>query len=252
MWCKDCRRDVPALPSGDRQSHCCPRCGEILCADETADGRRRQAGWPAGDAATGPAFDDGWEAGEQLRDIERILYPARRRTAETADGREAVRCDPPHAGLPRRHLPTTDERETARTAHGSKTSVFAWLTLALGSSGFVGGACLLAWSLTIGQQEMWRIGLPLMLGGQIVLLLGLALQIDRLRRENREAAARLGNVDERLDDLKAAATLLGTSHGPAATSFYSHFADGASPQLLLSDLKSQLDLLAMKIAHDGR
>ena len=98
---------------------------------------------------------------------------------------------------------------------------------------------------------MWRIGLPLMLGGQIVLLLGLALQIDRLRRESREAAARLGNVHQRLDDLKVA-TLLGTSHGPGATTFYSHFAGGASPQLLLSDLKSQLDLLALRIAQEGR
>ncbi len=122
----------------------------------------------------------------------------------------------------------------------------------LGSSGFLGGASLLAWSLTIGQLEMWRIGLPLMLGGQVVLLLGLVLQIDRLRRESREAAARLGNVHRRLDDLNTAATLLESSHGPGARSFYSHFAGGASPQLLLSDLKSQLDLLALKIAREGR
>jgi hypothetical protein len=32
--------------------------------------------------------------------------------------------------------------------------------------------------------------------------------------------------------------------------FYSHLADGASPQLLLTDLKSQLDLLAMKMARE--
>jgi hypothetical protein len=248
----DCRQDVPALPSSDRQRLCCPRCGETLRAGETADGQRREAGPPSETAAPGPAFDDGWESAEQLRDIERVLYPARRKAAGAADGCEAVRCDPPHAGLPHRHGPSADEPATDRAAHGSKTTAFAWLTLVLGSAGFIGGACLLAWSLTIGQQEMWRIGLPLMLGGQVVLLLGLALQIDRLRRESREAAARLGNVHQRLDDLKTAATLLGSSRGPGAASFYSHFAGGASPQLLLSDLKSQLDLLAMKIAQDGR
>jgi hypothetical protein len=223
-----------------------------LCAGDATGRQRRAAGPPSDATAAGPEFDDGWESGEQLRDIERVLYPARRKAAGAADGCEAVRCDPPHAGLPHRHLPSADEPATDRAAHGSKTTAFAWLTLVLGSGGFVGGACVLAWSLTIGQQEMWRIGLPLMLSGQVVLLLGLALQIDRLRREGREAAARLGNVHQRLDDLKTATTLLGSSHGPSATSFYSHFASGASPQLLLSDLKSQLDLLAMKIAQEGR
>jgi len=243
MWCTDCRQDVPALPSGDRQRLCCPRCGETLRADESAEGQRTPAG---------PAFDDGWEAVEELRDIERILYPSRRKPAGAAGGCEAARCDPPHTDLPHRHLPSADVPAAGRDPHGSKTGTFTLLTLVLGSIGFIGGACLLAWSLTIGQQEMWRIGLPLMLGGQIVLLLGLALQIDRLRRESREAAARLGNVHQRLDDLKTATTLLESSRGPGARSFYSHFVGGASPQLLLSDLKSQLDLLATRIAREGR
>jgi hypothetical protein len=248
----DCRQDVPALRSGDRQRLRCPRCGASLRAGETADENRRQPGPQFEAAAVGPTFEDGWESAEQLRDIERILYPARRKSDATIDGCEPFRCDPPHAGLPHRHLPSADVPSADRTARGSKTTAVTWLTLLLGSSGFLGGACLLGWSLTIGQLEMWRIGLPLMLGGQVVLLLGLVLQIDRLRRESREAAARLGNVHRRLDDLNTAATLLGSSHAPGARSFYSHFAGGASPQLLLSDLKSQLDLLAMKIAQEGR
>ena len=44
-------------------------------------------------------------------------------------------------------------------------------------------------------------------------------------------------------------TLLGTSHGSPAGSFYAHMARGASPQLLLADLKSQLDLLAVKLGQ---
>ena len=176
----------------------------------------------------------------------------RRKAAAPADGCEATRHDPPHPGLRQPHRLPADEAAADRVVRSSKTPAFTWLTLVVGSSGFIGGACLLAWTLTIGQQEMWRIALPLMLGGQVVLLLGLALQIDRLRRESREAATRLGNVHQRLDDLKTAATLLGSSRGAGATSFYSHLAGGASPQLLLSDLKSQLDLLAMRLAQEGR
>ena len=88
--------------------------------------------------------------------------------------------------------------------------------------------------------------------GQIALLVGLVLQLDRLGHDNRDAADKLDDVDEQLSELKATTTLLGTSQGSAASVFYSHFANGAGPQILLTDLKSQIDLLAMKIAQDER
>jgi hypothetical protein len=46
--------------------------------------------------------------------------------------------------------------------------------------------------------------------------------------------------------------LWNASHGPASNLFYTHLANGAGSQLLLNDLKSQIDLLAMKIAQDDR
>ena len=45
---------------------------------------------------------------------------------------------------------------------------------------------------------------------------------------------------------------LGTTHGSPAASFYHHMAGGASSQLLLADLASQLDLLAAKISRVDR
>ena len=42
MWCRDCRQDVPALPSADQQTLCCPRCGEAICADTTRRTRRQR------------------------------------------------------------------------------------------------------------------------------------------------------------------------------------------------------------------
>jgi hypothetical protein len=70
MWCKHCRQDVPALPSDDKHSLCCPRCGEAIRVD---------ASTPADQATT----YDGWELDEQLRHTERVLQ-----TAEV-NGREA-------------------------------------------------------------------------------------------------------------------------------------------------------------------
>ena len=112
---------------------------------------------------------------------------------------------------------------------------------------FVCGIVLLGWSFAASRQELWAIGTPIALAGQIALLIGLVLQLDRLWRDGRNAAAKLDTVDEQLHELKTTTTLLGTTHGPSAT-FYAHLADGAGPQLLLNDLKSQLDLLAIKLA----
>jgi hypothetical protein len=113
---------------------------------------------------------------------------------------------------------------------------------------FVCGGVLLGWSLVTNRQELWTIGMPIALFGQIALLLGLLLKLDRLWRDNHRAAAKLDHVDEQLHQLKTATRMSHTSHGLLSGAFYSHLADGASPQLLLTDLRSQLDLLASKIS----
>jgi hypothetical protein len=237
MWCKQCRQDVPALPSADKQNYCCPRCGETISVE--------------------PSYD-GWEMDEQLRHAERVLQSnkLRGREAESIYRREASRFDLPHAGPPTWHAPTAQpparQRKTDQADSPTLTGMLAWLAISLGTTAFVCGGILLGWSLITGRQELWTIGLPVTLVGQVALLIGLVLQLDRLWHDNRASAAKLDNVDEQLHDLKASTTLLGASQGPAASVFYSHFAGGAGPQLLLTDLKSQIDLLAMKIAQDDR
>jgi len=128
----------------------------------------------------------------------------------------------------------------------------AWFALLSGTTVFAFGGVLLGWSLASGRQDLWTIGLPVALAGQIALLVGLLLQIERLWRDNRKASAKFDQFDQQLHELKTAATLLSTSQSPASATFYSHFAEGASPKLLLTDLKSQLDLLAMKIEQEER
>ncbi|HEY2148466.1 MAG TPA: hypothetical protein VGH32_11045, partial [Pirellulales bacterium] len=88
--------------------------------------------------------------------------------------------------------------------------------------------------------------------GQFALLFGLIWQLDGLWQGNRDAADKLDDVDGRLDDLNKTAALLTTGHSSPAQAFYVHMAGGASPQLLLADLKGQLDLLAMQMADERR
>jgi hypothetical protein len=245
---------VPALPSGERQTLCCPRCGQAVCAEgkTAADGDRSNSSagdnWdvPFNVMGPPPAYDD-WELDEQLQHIGRMLH------AGKATKHEPARFDPPQAGPRAGHVHARHragkQRKTAR-ARGSASTVFTWFVLTLGTTSFACGAILLGWSLATERQELWSVGVPVALAGQIALLIGLVLQIDRLWHDNRKAAAKIDNVDQQIHDLKTTTLLLSAGQGPASATFYSHLAGGAGPQLLLTDLKSQLDLLALKIAQE--
>jgi hypothetical protein len=124
-----------------------------------------------------------------------------------------------------------------------------WTSLLLGTMALACGGVLMVWSTIAGPHELWALGTPIMLGGQIALGIGLVLQLECLWSDSRRAAHQLEKVDSQLHELKTAATLLGTVHGPSAA-FYAHWAGGAGPELLLSDLKGQLDLLAVRLSQD--
>ena len=91
--------------------------------------------------------------------------------------------------------------------------------------------------------------MPLTLIGQAGLILGLVLQLDGLWTTSRSTAAALSELDGELKNVRQATSLLSTSHSSGAQSFYLHLAEGASPQLLLADLKGQMDLLAQQMAR---
>jgi hypothetical protein len=239
---------VPALPSGDKQTLCCSRCGKAICADPL---KMVDASPPVVEL---PGYD-GWELDEQLEHLFRMLKAGKSaRKAETVGQREVARLDPPQAGPPAQHTslsPRSGKKQKSGKRRRAVSGAFTWSTIILGTMSLACGGVLLIWSLTTGRHELWNVGLPVAIVGQIALLAGLVLQIDRLWFDNRQAAAKLDDVDEQLHELKTTTMLLSTNQGAASTTFYSHLAGGAGPELLLTDLKSQLDLLATKIAQDG-
>jgi hypothetical protein len=60
----------------------------------------------------------------------------------------------------------------------------------------------------------------------------------------------LQEIDHDISELKRTAMSL-ASTSPSQT-FYRHMAEGASPQILVSDLKGQLDLLTSRMLQDAR
>jgi hypothetical protein len=172
-------------------------------------------------------------------------------------GGEPVAVHGRHAAAPAWHTAPVEPSPapppaSAAAAPPARGSTAAWLVLSLGLSLFACGAVLLGWSLAMDRPDLWPIGLPLALVGQAGLLLGLILQLDGLWQTNRQTAAALSDLDGELSRVRHATTLLTTSRSTSAQSFYAHLANGASPQILLTDLKGQLDLLAQQMASQRR
>ena len=223
MWCIQCQEDVPALPASDKRGLCCPRCGTTLCAGSTKT------------ELPPPAFDT-WEFDEQLRQIQRAL------DAATLDDdavnqlykQELPRFELPHPMPSAWHVPATPQKqeETKPARQGLLVSIVAWMALCCGTASFVCGSALLVWSFSTGRAELWTFGLPAALVGQVAILIGLLLQLDRLWRENRSATAKLQNVDQQLLDLKNDTQRLATSHQPAASVIRSHLFDDAGSNSL--------------------
>ncbi len=123
----------------------------------------------------------------------------------------------------------------------------AWSTLLIGVTTLACGSFLMGWSMFSSRAALWSIGFPIALVGGISLFVALIVQLDRLLNDNRDTATKLDMVDNQLHRLAAATNQLDAHHHSPSDAFYSHLAGGANPQLLLSDLKSQLDMLAVKM-----
>ncbi len=257
MWCKHCQQDVPGLPKATLG---CVRCGTPLDAQGTPVASEQMTADP-GQSATDPAQEgidagrpqcetppyDDWELDEQLRHIERVLTRAESLSGQSRGGAPRLaRVDQPHGTCSKRHLRPPELRSRSRRAIDSSAGAAAtWVALLLGTMAFFCGGILLAWSMFAGRDELWTVGLPIALGGQIALLTGLVMQIDRIFHDNRDTSAKLDRVDARLDQLTDRTPLNTVGHSPGDVVF-SHFADDAAPELL-QDLKNQLDSLAARI-----
>lgn len=237
--------------------------GDAL-ADPRAENSTEQAGLktttaPHGGSPGGtglePPLDDLWEMEEELRHIRRVLRVEK--PDEEADRPsfrgEYGRLESGHAESAGWHYSAVRESARRQENRGSLTAALlqtlTWTVLSLGLMAFVCGGVLLGWSMVTGRQDLWTLGMPIALGGQIVLIVGLILQLDHLWHDNRDTAAKLDHVDERLHHLKTT-TLLGRKQGSLAGALCCDPAEDVRPRLLLADLKSQLDQLAAKIAQE--
>lgn len=227
---------------------------EPLETGEQSNLEPESASDPLCDLPLRPDFLD-WELEPQLRAAERLLKGLRQEApAEQVSATHAA-----HRQAPDWHVPaipnaysadkTPDRKPLESSEPAEKSGTLAWACLSLGVMAFACGGVLIAWSLVAGRDDLWSVGLPLVVVGQGGLVIGLLLQLDGLWQSSKKTAQTLTHLDDKLHDLTHTTTMLGTTRSTPAQSFYVHMAEGASPHLLLADLKGQLDLLAERIAR---
>jgi hypothetical protein len=261
MWCTNCGQDVPGIASKKREgSIVCTRCGSNMgvgAERETQPVSSQVRADPFDDDSPSVDFGD-WESEEDIRAAEHLVHRIKGQTGpkvaedpqQSATNGYHDTVGPWHTqpkSLPSRRA--ADTRPAGRAPEPNRVSRIAVFTATVGTMALLCGGGLLVWGYASGRNDLWSLGLPLTFGGQAALLLGIFLQVDSLWRSNRATSESLGELDESLAELRHATTMLGTTHSSAAQSFYVHMAEGASPELMLADLKGQLDMLTLRLSR---
>jgi hypothetical protein len=262
MWCSTCQQDVPGLGSPSSGGYLrCGKCGGELLGHQVESRDREGPATPVTRASAAenaglekllrgaPLSNDDWTLEAEVRGVQRLVGSMK--------SHSAIAVHMPHAAPATWHSappPSSPEPSAASpwVTPPLRSHTAAWTILSLGLATFACGAVLLGWSLVAQREDLWPVGMPLALIGQAGLVLGLVLQLDGLWHTNRSTAEALSELDGELKNVRQATTLLSTSHSGGAQSFYLHLAEGASPQLLLADLKGQMDLLAQQMARQSK
>jgi hypothetical protein len=267
MWCSTCQQDVPGLGSTSSSSNLrCGKCGGKLVGQQGDPCDRPISNSPVTRATAtenaalekllrgAPLSDDDWALEAELRGVQRMLGSMKSHYGLATSGLPLT----PHAALATCHAALPSSSPDPRSLQPPfntptpRTHSAAWTILSLGMAMFTCGAVLLGWSLFAQREDLWPVGMPLALMGQAGLILGLVLQLDGVWHTSRSTTAALQELDGELKNVRQATSLLSTSHSSGAQSFYLHLAEGASPHLLLADLKGQMDLLAQQMARQPK
>jgi len=246
MWCSHCQQDSPAAGQA-LGSPCCSKCGKAF--DSAADSK--VPAQVAKDLFTAPLLtEEDWALEAELHGMQRLIGSLK--AAPTLTVTSSI--DEPQQKTSGWHIKSSSDHSSpvrasdVPNAAEPKANPAAWTILSISVAAFACGAVLLAWSFIARRDDLWPVGMPLALVGQAGLILGLILQLDGLWSSNRRTVTVLSELDSELARVRQATTLLSSSRTSAAQSFYVHLAEGAPPQLLLADLKGQLDLLAQQMS----
>jgi hypothetical protein len=269
MWCSTCKQDTPGAANPTSGRIVCSRCQQPIqkqkvpytsrICDEGLALDEPLAAQTAAPAATGAPFrTDDWAARQRVRTAAREL---RRPNPTTSNVPNRIAADRQRFDLPQDLFGQIEQATTPTIAtlapqsfatdlaqrHNSGGQIVAWLVVIIGVLALTGGVGLIAWSLSTSQMLYWNYAIGLAMAGQGTLIFGLVLVISRLWRSSRYSASKLQDVHVRLGQLQQSSETLAATRTGGAPAFYADLVRGASPHVMLANLKGQVDQLATRV-----
>jgi hypothetical protein len=269
MWCSTCQQDTPGVANPTSGRIVCSRCQKPIqsqkgpytsrICDEGLALDEPLAAQSTATAGKGAPFrTDDWAARQRVRTAAREL---RRPNPTTSTAPNRAAADRQRFDLPQDLFAQIDQATTPTIAtlapqsfaadlaqrHNTGGQLVAWLVVIIGVLALTSGVGLLAWSLSTSQMLYWNDALGLALAGQGTLIFGLVLVTSRLWRSSRYSAAKLQDVHTRLGQLQQSAETFAATRTGGAPAFYADLVRGASPHVMLANLKGQVDQLATRV-----
>lgn len=264
MWCGNCQQDVPAVAALGAGTVHCARCQQNLSRKAIADvadaGISLDDPKAMVDSRQNPiASAHATESARRIQKLGRTLRSARSLATTRQPSSPLLRFDPANASpadLARRtqttaatataavRKQTASQQPTAKeTTHRGSQGV-AWFVALLGATILGTGLGLCGWSLLGDRPDLWDWALFATLGGQGLLIVGLVLLLANLWTAARMAASRQQTLHHELRKLQRTADAIAGERGAGAANFYADLSRGASPELMLANLRGQIDQLS--------
>lgn len=172
MWCAQCNQHVAGLVGDAGGATLCASCGtEIDAFADLLPGKS-----PAGTTVAERSKTRGTPAPPVHAPY---LAASRMRLDQIGRRLDALAVQP----RTRRDMGPATAQQPAALEKGAR-NWFGAAGLFLGTAAFACGAALAGWSLYAGRAELWNIGLPTAIFGQLLLWGALASQCDFLRPKN--------------------------------------------------------------------
>ncbi len=256
MWCQHCQQDVPAIGAAADEPLECARCQKVIDGEYHYD-----AGTP--NARTEPQIS--WRSEQRMREIGRslrspvasvpvasvpvapVVVDSHALSSHTFS--DQVRFDTPGRERPKpsEALPTEPLAASSHANGDRQMQAVAWLAMIFGFGLATGGVVLLGMGLLGQQPEFWQWGVGVTLAGQAALIAGLIRVLISLWSNSRIASKHLTEVQRGLAQVQRSADSIVAQRPGGASGFYGELSRGASPTILLANLKGQIDHLAARM-----
>lgn len=279
MWCNSCQQEVPGVVTPeDSGSLSCARCSQTV-ANQWGDDVSRDAQAidecefnldekpverdPGGEAdpvlsgyqdSTDLEFD--WELNDDVNTLERIYRDLSGigncgPLSQDQGGpvQDSLAANPVHYPAVASNMSSPPLVVAPRAVPVADKSIhfFSWSALTLGLMAVVCGGSLMAWAYFGARSELWTIGVVAAGIGQISLLIGLILHLDKLWHSSRENSQTLGSLHYRLADLRHTTSMLHSSSPTEAAVPQIHIDAAVETEAKLASLKGQLDQLTSQV-----